>query len=479
MATINTNVPALTAQAYLRAAHRDLEVSLERLASGLKINRGADDPAGLIVSENLRADMAAVGQAVENTERASLVISTAEGALNEVSALLIDVQDLIVAAANRGAMSDDEIRANQLQIDSAVDSITRIANTTTFAGRKLLNGELDYVTSGVPWLDVASLQIHQATFGTRSYIPVNVEVTQSAQHAELIFTSAQLNGAVTVEIAGNEGMVSLSFLSGTRASAVVAAINVVSDATGVSATASTTGFRLYSKGFGSDQWVSVRALPGSGGGTMDVYAVAGTGTLIAVERDYGQDAAATINGANSIGRGQNLILNTNTLDIDLTLDDAYGRGTFSFAITGGGMLFQVGPEVNTNLQVNLGIQSMAANRLGTRAIGYLSQVVTGGEYSLVNGQEQRAQQIVAEALRQVSVTRGRLGAFERNTLDTNVNQLQITLENLTASQSAIRDTDFAEETSRLTRNQVLVNVANSVLAIANATPQSVLALLGG
>ncbi len=198
-----------------------------------------------------------------------------------------------------------------------------------------------------------------------------------------------------------------------------------------------------------------------------------------IRGDYGQDAAATINGANSIGRGLNLILNTSTLDIDLTLDEAFGVGTTDFAITGGGMRFQVGPEVNSNLQVNLGIQSMAANRLGNRDVGYLSEIVTGGQYSLVAGEEMDAQRIVTEAIRQVSVTRGRLGAFERNTLDTNVNQLQISFENLTASQSAIRDTDFAEETSKLTRAQILVNVGNSVLGIANTTPQNVLALLGG
>ncbi len=475
MATINTNVPAMMAQNHLRKAHSDLTTSLERLASGLRINRGADDPAGLIISENLRSEVASVAQAVENTERASLVISTAEGALNEVAALLIDVQDLVVEAANRGAMSDDEIRANQLQIDSAVDSITRIANTTTFAGRKLINGELDYVLSNVSYSDMPTLQVHQAQFGTRSYIPVEVEVTQSAQQAGLYFTSSRITAPVTIEVAGNTGMVTLSFISGTTASAMATAINVVSDATGVYAVGSSTGFHVHSDGYGTDQWCSIRALPNDDGGTMDMVDETGGQR----ERDYGQDAAATINGANSIGKGLNLILNTATLDIDLTLDEAFGIGTTEFEIVSGGMLFQVGPDVNTNLQVNIGIQSMAANRLGNRSVGYLNEIVTGGNYSLIAGEERQAQLIINEAIRQVSTTRGRLGAFERNTLDTNVNQLQITLENLTSSQSAIRDTDFAKETSQLTRAQVLVNVANSVLSIANTTPQNVLALLGG
>lgn len=475
MATINTNVPAMVAQRHLRRAHTDLETSLERLASGVRINRGADDPAGLIISENLRADIAAASQAIENTQRASLVISTAEGALNEVAALLIDIQDLILEVANRGAMSDEEIKANQLQIDSAVDSITRIANTTTFGGRKLINGELDYVLSGVDYAAVPTVQVHRAQFGLRDYIPVQVEVTQSAQQGRLEYRSSNVTAPVTIELTGNVGSVTLSFVSGTKASAMATAINTVSDATGVVAVASATGFYIQSDGYGSDQWVSVRSLPATGYGTLSMVDVDGYQR----DRDYGQDAAAIINGSKSISSGLDLSLNTATLNIDLTLDESFGIGTTSFAITGGGMLFQVGPDVNSNLQLNIGIQSMAANRLGSRQVGYLSQVVTGGSYSMIAGQEIQAQRIVNEAIRQVSVSRGRLGAFERSTLDTNVSQLQITLENLTASESTIRDTDFAEETSKLTRSQILVNVANSVLTIANTMPQNVLALLGG
>ena len=122
---------------------------MQRLSSGLRINRGADDPAGLIASEGLRSEISGINQAIDNSQRASNVISTAEGALSEVASLLLNIKDLVVQAANSGALSPDEIEANQLQIDSAVESITRISNTTTFAGLNLLNGSLDYVTSGV------------------------------------------------------------------------------------------------------------------------------------------------------------------------------------------------------------------------------------------------------------------------------------------------------------------------------------------
>lgn len=142
-------------------------------------------------------------------------------------------------------------------------------------------------------------------------------------------------------------------------------------------------------------------------------------------------------------------------------------------------LYQIGPHVNSNLQVGIGVQSVAASRLGNSAIGFLSQVVTGEQYSLVAGKCWEASHVVEEAIRQVSVLRGRLGAFEKNTLDTNINQLGITMENLTLAQSSIRDADFAYETLQLTRNQVLISSGTTALGLANQTPQMVLQLLSG
>lgn len=478
MARINTNVPAVIAQRTLRQNQRDLTISLERLSSGLRINRGADDPAGLINSEMLRAEIAGVNQAVSNSQRAISIIATTEGALNEVASLLIDVQRLIVESANTGALSPEEIRANQLQIDSAVESITRIANTSTFAGRKLLNGSLDYVTSGVNKSDIAALDLHGVQFGSASYIPVDVVVTASAQKGELQFRNSQITESISIEIAGPKGVTTLSFLSGTKASAMVAAVNIIKEANGVEAylinsANPASGVAFRSVGYGSDQFVSITTLPNSGD-----FSVTDTDGAV-VKMDRGRDAAATINGAQSIGRGLELILNTAGLSLSLTLTEDFGLNSTSFAITGGGALFQLGPDVNTNQQVNIGVQSVAASRLGNTAVGFLSQIVTGAEFAVDRGNTAKASDIVNEAIRQVAVLRGRLGAFERNTLQTNINSLSITMENLTASESAIRDTDFAYETSRLTRNQILVNAGTSVLALANSTPQSVLSLLQG
>ncbi|MFQ5807394.1 MAG: flagellin [Phycisphaerae bacterium] len=471
MARINTNIGAVVAQRHLARSHRSLNATIQRLASGLRITRGADDPAGLIASERLRSEISAVNQAIANTQRASNIIATTEGALDEVARLLTDIQDLIVEAANEGALSEDEIKANQLQVDSAINSVTRIANSTTFAGRQLLNGSLGYITSGVDSSVINALDIQGVQFGTKDYIPVNIEVTTSAQPARLYFTAASVTSSVTIELQGNTGVTTIPFTSGTTAATMVEAINLVSDATGVVASAAGGGFVLQSQYLGSRNFVSVQVL---GDGTFDVQNDDGFVT----GRDVGRDAVATVNGALSFGDGNKLTLKTATLDMQVALVETFATGTTSFAITDGGALFQVGPEVNSNLQVNIGVQSVAASRLGNAEVGVLSQVQSGGPYSLVVGECQQAQKIVTEALRQVSVLRGRLGAFEKNTLDTNVNQLGITMENLMAAESSIRDADFAYETSQLARDQILVSAGTSVLALAQQTPQSVLRLLG-
>lgn len=480
MARINTNVPAIVAQRTLRQNQQDLQVSLERLSSGLRINRGADDPAGLINSESLRAEIAGVGKGISNSQRAINIIATAEGALNEAASLLIDIQGLIVEIANDAAMSDDEKRANQLQIDSAIESITRIANTTTFAGRKLIDGSLDYVTSGIRSSALASVNVTGAQFGTLDYIPVDVAVTTSAQKAELQFRNSQVTDDVTLVLGGNKGTTTLNFFAGQSTESMIMAINTDSQSTGVEAAYlnsanPASGIVLRSVGYGTDQFVSVETI--NSGGSITFADETGAEVI----RDEGRDAAGTVNGAAVTGRGLDLVLNTRSLDLQFTLNESLGVGSTSFAITGGGALFQLGPNVNTNQQVNIGIQSIASARLGNANVGYLSQIKESGDFeptrSPVNAHH--ASQIVDAAIRQVAVLRGRLGAFERNTLQTNINSLSITMENLMASESSIRDTDFAYETSRLTRAQILVNAGTSVLSIANTTPQSVLSLLGG
>src|SRR5215212_3426025 len=181
MSRINTNVSSLIAQRVLGKNNNQLNTSLERLSTGLKINSGADNPAGLIASENLRAEKAGISQAIDNAGRASNIIGTAEGGLSEVSNLLTELQSLVSQSANSGGLSNEEKQANQLQVDSILNTINRIAQSTAFQGTKLLNGNYAYTTSGVTSTQFDDLQINAARVPAGGTVSVVVQITASAE----------------------------------------------------------------------------------------------------------------------------------------------------------------------------------------------------------------------------------------------------------------------------------------------------------
>lgn len=468
MSRINSNIQSLQAINRLGRNNSDLSTRLTRLASGLRINSGKDDPAGLIASETLRSEIQGIRAAVDNTSRANNVINTAEGALNEVSSLLLELQGLTLEAANRGALSQQEIEANQLQVDSILNSISRISNTTQFNGIKLLNGSLDYTTSGVTSTDIDVVTINAAKLPDNGSQAITVQVTGSAQLGEVQFSGTDVGtSAITVEVAGVFGTEQISFAANATTDDVASAVNSLKESTGVSAIVSGSVLRFTTTGYGSDQFVSVKTL---------------SGTFVD-GKDSGQNATVAINGATADVKGLTATLRNSDLDVQITLDPTFGTtpsttGT-SFNITGGGAKFQIGQQVNRPGQIQVGLSSVATTKLGNDLIGYLSTVGSDGDNSLVKGNTLAAQKIITEAIRQVSVIRGRLGALQKNVLETNSNSLSVALENVTASESAIRDADFASETAALTRAQILVQANTSVLAQANASPQNVLALLGG
>src|SRR6185437_14140621 len=212
MSRINTNVSSLIAQRVLSQNNQALSTSLERLSTGLKINRGADDPAGLIASEALKAEQTGINQAISNANQATNVIGTAEGGLNEVSNLLNQLDGLVNQSANSGALSPDEIAANQLQVDSILSTINRISGTTSFANKKLLDGTLDYTTSGAAASAFSAIQVNSANLPANKPEAVVVQVTNSATQGQLNFTGTAAAGkdyiggsAITLEISGNAG----------------------------------------------------------------------------------------------------------------------------------------------------------------------------------------------------------------------------------------------------------------------------------
>lgn len=517
MTRINTNIPSVIAQQRLNRSGADLQLRLERLSTGLRINRGKDDPAGLIISERLGTDISNIEQAIKNGERASAVIATTEGALTEITDLLNSIKALAVEAANTGALSDEERAANQLQIDSAIQSITRISNTATFGGLKLLDGSLDYITSGISNSEISQARITAASFVGTTSINVDVDVISSAQKGNLYLsgdnsgaggTDGEILSRTTIQIRGKEGVRELVLESGQTFASVVSSINSLTELTGVEAALvngdANSGIVFRSVEYGSDAFVSVeRVDKPATGDNWTLYKLDdnapipangvpwGDPSLLAdVTRDAGADVSALINGILATGDGLNVSVNSPSLGLELLLNETFATDptltAATFDITGGGSLFQLGPDISALQQANIGVQSTASESLGGTLVNgelqFLSSLTDGQVNSLDSAADRRdfsaIQDIVDNAIDEVSILRGRLGAFERNVLDTNKRSLQSAFENLTASRSVIRDADFASETSELTRAQILQSAGTSVLSLANQQSQQVLQLLG-
>lgn len=330
---------------------------------------------------------------------------------------------------------------------------------------------------------------------------MQVVVTASAQHAGLFLSanavaSLDLTNAdarFNFELAGAKGSRSFTFASGTTLADVATSINTFKDITGVSAKASGTGLAFKSTEFGADQFVSFK-LTNAGGQVGTVFNLVANnenasqvlgGTLLSAItnpiRDAGQDVGAIINGIAATSRGKVARINTDFLDlsIDLTTVGAQALSTINaFTITGGGAKFNLGPSVDILNQVSIGVGNVAVRNLGNVAVGNLDALASGRTSNMVDGNLGTAQKIINSAIDKVSSLRGRLGAFQKNTVGATIRSLGVALENTSAAESSIRDTDFAGETANMTRSQILVNAATNVLAIANSQPQSVLQLLG-
>ncbi len=492
MSRINTNVASLIAQRTLQTQNKSLGTSLERLSTGLRINRGADDPAGLIASENLRSEKEAITAAIKNGQRADQVVNVAEGGLQEISGLLQELQGLVGASANEAGLSTEEKEANQLQIDSILQTIDRIANATSFQGTKLLNGNFDYTTSNVSSSLLTDVTVNAAKLPTSSgsFMNVAIDVLTSAQTAGLFLsTGATFDGSgqsFTIEITGEKGTQQFTFASATTQADIITAINQFKDVTGVSAvqsSASAGRVEMRSTGFGSAEFVSVKKLDGSSDVADLIFESATDAVGTDNEKDFGRDATLLINGTQATTNGLTARVSSDGLDVSVTIDGTntsinVDGGSTEFQITGGGATFSLAPDVNLAGKVSIGLGSATTGNLGNGVDGSLSLLKSGGTANVTNGDIDKAQRVIDAATKQVSSLRGRLGAFQTNVVGATMRNLGVTFENTAAAESQIRDTDFAAETAGLTRSQILVQSATSVLAIANSQPQSVLSLLG-
>ena len=402
---INQNIMAYNAYRNLSATNTVLSKSLEKLSSGYRINRAADDASGLVISQGLRAQVSGLRQATRNAQDGVSVVQTAEGALNEVHSMLNRVRDLIVQAANTASSDSAARQAAQNEIEQLRSEIDRIAGTTSFGSQKLLNGAFGGQAAR------ASTVITSAASG--------ITVTGTATFDLTIDAGATASLSVTVTV---------GTATYTTAASYETALQLAVDT-------QTTG----QSGFTGAVTVNVRDL---GGGAWSVEIARNStdsGTKLTVQNMGG--------GVTGVATGSVSVSNTS------------------------GGVFQVGANVTATDQITVSITDI---RITSGTVGAFTSL--SGIDVTNTATHTSAQTLIDDAIDAVSDIRGELGAAQ-NRFESTIANLQITSENLAASESRIRDTDMALEMVSFTRHQILLQAGTAMLSQANAVPQSVLRLL--
>lgn len=469
MLGIQNNVSALNAQHNLSRSQNNLNTSIERLSSGFKVNRGADGPAALVISEKQRAQIAGLKTAIDNTDKAVAVVQTAEGALTEINSLLVKARSLSIDSANTGVNDADALAANQAEIDNVLDTINRIAANTQFGDSNLLDGSSGLQgTAGDP--DVTFLKATSDT-SAGSYAVAVTTVAERANTNAATGQTAALAAAETLTLNG----VSISLNAGLDQNAVVDRINEFSGQTGVVADIDGTATRLRTEAFGTAATIDVISDTAAAGTSS------GFGTTLV--QDSGVNIAGTIGGnaatgsgnvlTGSAGASQGIMVSIaeDAADLTSTVTGAQGNVT----IADNSLIFQIG--ANQNQTVSISIDSVESTGLGIGVAG--NQFTSLNDISVTSAAgAQDSIGVIDAAIDEISTLRGTLGAFQGNTLESTATNMRSTLENTVNAESVIRDTDFADEISKFTNSQVLVQAGASVLSSANQSSQLILSLLG-
>lgn len=517
--TVNTNVASLNTQRNLGTSSKGLDTSLQRLSTGFRINSAKDDAAGLQISNRLTSQINGLNVATRNANDGISLSQTAEGALQQSTGILQRMRDLALQSAN-GSNGAQERSALQGEVAQLQQELNRIAETTSFGGRKILDGSFgsqtfqvganafETISVSIGAADASRIGINRynTASSTGTTTSAGLAATNVANYAAATATGLGFQqsgtGTQALSITGKLGSSTIDFVNGASARDVAAAVNAKSDVTGVTANArtvanldtfssltgtqtGTVSFTLYGANKGAGNGVSVSAnitnaadfstladAVNKESGTTGISAkVTGTGTGIELTSEKGDSividalsanggtaaltsyvfngndglatdnsdivgAAATIaNGAAGVATGQVRIESPDAFNVTNALAASFGGGGFS--------------RLNSVASIDISTTIGAQNALG----------------------------IVSGAISNIDSQRAQLGAVQ-NRFENTISNLQNIAENASAARSRIRDTDFAAETSELTKNQILQQAGTAILAQANQLPQAVLSLLG-
>ncbi|MDW8242239.1 MAG: flagellin [Thermogemmata sp.] len=471
---LNNNVASLNAQHSLMTTNNNLMRSLERLSTGLKINRGADGPAALVISEKQRAQITGLRQAIENTNKAISVVQTGEGALNEINSLLNKIRRLALDSANSGVNDADSLAANQAEITNALNTITDIANRTQFGSKRLLDGSAGVRVNAAPTgVSVSASPSGGAVSGTYT-----ITVDTAAVRANVSGATTAFTGTQTATLTINGVQISLNASNAGSQVDLVNTINKYTGQTGVVASidSNTGNTVLASVVYGTQGNFTVTA---TGPNAANVASLAGT-------HNNGVDLVLDISGpagAQTGIVGQGNTVNAMGLSITIGDDPSTPFTTLDATVDGGNIVIE-----NNSLVFHIGANAgqTASISLGDVRASALGKGVAGSQFanlSMINVTTQSGAQdairVIDKAISEIANLRGALGAFQANTLESNVNNLKTTLENTVNAESIIRDTDFAQEIANFTKLQTQMQAGATVLGNANQLSQLIAGLLRG
>jgi flagellin len=468
--TVNSNIASLTAQRNLGRTTVELRRALERLSSGLRINRAGDDAAGLAISEALRSQIRGLRQATRNTNDGLSLVGTAEGALNESTNIIQRIRELSVQAAN-GTNSDANRASLQDEVDQLIQELDRIGNTTQFNGRNLLDGSFVNVALHVganrnQTLDISIDDVRASTLGAVAIVTGNAIATtvdSGADLADFVINGIDIDDPVAIDDTLSTTQNDASAIS------LVAAINRASGQTGVTAEANGT---VYTGG-------------AIAGGTLDgtnyveINGVRIQGSFLVNDSDGALRAAI-----NEVSNQTGVIASIDASDqLVFTADDS--RNIEITAAGTGAAITGLTAEVYHGSITLYSNDTITTGGTDVTASGFTATSTAVDPNTAINRVDITTAAGAQDAIRssdfaldQLTGIRAALGAIT-NRLEATVSNLQMTAENLTASESRIRDADFAVETAALTRAQILQQAGTSILAQANLVPQAALALLQG
>jgi flagellin len=451
---INHNIASLNTYRQLTSNTASTSKSLEKLSSGLRINRAGDDAAGLAISEKMRGQIRGLDQASRNSQDAISLIQTAEGALNETHSILQRMRELAVQSSNDTNTSTDRNEI-QKEVNQLTAEINRIADTTQFNTKVLMKGAYGTTASSASSASLAVVSSKADTITAGSYaVNVATLATKStyAGAVDLGTTPATIVTNTNDTLVINNVTIKLNAGS-TNNTSVINQINAYQDQTGIIASDNAGRVTLTNLSFGNKAiTVSGNAETAIFGGetyTAGVNANIDTvgGTAVTVSADATDGRKLTINS----GALKGIVLQANVL------------GAVSISVTKGALTMQIG--ANENQTFNMSLEDMGAISLGVDSIDVSSAANATASIKTIQS-----------AIDAVSGERSKLGAYQ-NRLEHTINNLGTSSENLTAAESRVRDVDMAKEMMEFTKNNILSQAAQAMLAQANQQPQGVLQLL--